>query len=463
MNTVYGTLRLIFLLSKYRVLDNFIKANYNTLAVFFYNIITFIFYPLNVFFKKDFSGQILVELCNKLGPVYIKFGQTLSTRPDLIGEEICQSLQTLQDKLPPFPFQTVKNIIEREINQDIDKVFSMFEQQAFAAASVAQVHKAKLLSGQDVAVKVLRPEIHQTYKRDLKVLALLANILSGLFPKLKKLKIKEVIAIFDATMKLELNLRMEAANCSELRDNLTKDDDVYLPQIYWDLTTEKVLTTEWVEGTSIYEAKKLQQLGFDTALLSKKMAISFFNQTYRDGFFHGDLHPGNILITQEGKIGFIDFGIMGRLSDKDRFSVAQILHGFLTRNYMQVAKIHMQAGYIPQDTDLALFAQHCRAICDPIVGKALKDVSISKILSQMFSVIQEFGLEIQPQLISLQKSMVIIEGIGKILNPEINMWELAYPWMEKWATKNISLEAQLLRKFKQIISHKLFDIKYSAR
>jgi ubiquinone biosynthesis protein len=456
MNQLLEVFRLFYLLSKYRALDDIVKSNCNFFIVALYNCLTMLFYPANLFYqKKPITGECFLELCKKLGPIYIKFGQTLSTRPDLIGADLCDSLQKLQDKLEPFSFETVKMIIQKELGKNLEEVFAEFETEAIAAASVAQVHKAKLLSGQIVAVKILRPGIQKKYQQDLKTLSFLARIFLVIFPKLKKLKIKEIIQIFDDSMKLELNLRIEAANCSEITDNFSKDSDIYLPQIHWNITTENILVIEWIDGISIYNTEKLKSLGFDVKLLSQQVALMFFKQTYQDGFFHADLHPGNIFVTLDGKIALVDFGIMGRLSDKDRFAVARILHAFLTKNYMQVAQIHLQAGYIPQDTNLAVFAQHCRAICEPIIGLALKDVSINKILGQLFKVINDFGLEIQPQLILLQKSMVLIEGIGKTLNPDINMWKLAYPWMEQWAIKNISFEAKLIHKFKEFITNKL--------
>jgi ubiquinone biosynthesis protein len=462
MSIFYDTLRLLQVASKYRVLDDIVKANCSILNYVLYNLCIIIFYPLNIFRNKcALNDEAIIQVCKSLGPIYIKFAQTISTRPDIFGEKTCALLQSLQDKLDPFDFAIVAEIIQKELNRRLEEVFVSFEQKSFAAASVAQVHKAKLHCGQNVAVKILRPKIKERYSRDLKTLRFIAGIFSFFAPSLQKFKIQEILSIFNNSMLLELNLKIEAAHCSEMQNNSTKDTNIFIPNIYWSFTTENILVSQWIDGISIYDTCKISALGFDAASLSRQVAIMFFNQTYRDGFFHADLHPGNIFLTYDGRIALVDFGIMGRLSDIDRLTVAQILHAFLNRDYMRVARICIAAKYIPKNTDLSLFSVHCRAICEPIVGLALKDVSIQKILGQLFVVIEEFGLEIQPQLIMLQKSMVIIEGIGKILDPDINMWHLASPWMEKWATKNISIEAKLCKlfaKLKESSFYRQFDI-----
>lgn len=447
MKTFWGFLRLVHIMSKYRIFDDFVKAKSSLITRFFYRILVIIFCPLK------YPGK-LIDALKELGPIYIKFGQTLSTRPDIISQKACEDLKELQDRLDPFPFEELKKIFYQETSKTLEEVFSSFQQESVAAASVAQAHKAVLYCGTVVAVKVLRPGIKAKCTQDLKILNFLVRIISRLYPKTNNFKLLEVLKIFEDSMKMELNLRMEGANSSELKDNLSHDARIYIPPVYWDLTTEKVLVTKWVDGISIYDALSIRGAGLDPVEISKRVAIMFFEQTYRDGFFHADMHPGNIFVTPDGQIALVDFGIMGRLATRDRISVAQILQGFLRRDYMQVAKVHLKAGYIPKDTDLALFAAYCRSICEPIVGLALKDVAISKILGQLFQVIQEFGLDIQPQLILLQKSMILIEGVGKILNPDINMWELAYPWMEKWTIKNLGFESRIVNfisKIKQSI------------
>jgi ubiquinone biosynthesis protein len=450
MSKIIHFLRIIYLLSKYRLFHNLISRDKFPFLHFCYNFISCLFWPANLWNNKPIDKEQIATLFIKLGPIYIKFGQTLATRSDIIGQDMALNLQQLQDKLPPFCSATACNIVERELDANLNTIFSHFERASTSSASVAQVHKATLLSGQQVAVKILRPNIDKTYAKDIALLSFLAKIVTRMLPKTKKLKLPEVVKVFETSMQMELNLKLEAANCSELAANIVNDEYI-VPQIYWHLTTRKVLVTQWIDGISLHNSNELSV--FDTKLLSQKLAHMFFNQTYRDGFFHADLHHGNVFITKQGQIALIDFGIMGRLSDKDRLAVAQILYHFLKRDYFKVAKAHLAAGYIPAHTDLNMFAQYCRSVCEPIVGLALKDVSISKILAQLFEVIETFGLEIQPQLILLQKSMILIEGIGKSLNQDINMWELAYPWMQDWAVKNISIEARLIKGISQFISN----------
>ncbi|OZG31544.1 2-polyprenylphenol 6-hydroxylase [Rickettsia endosymbiont of Culicoides newsteadi] len=415
-------------------------------------MITIIVYPIGLFkLPKDDFGMRLTDCFKKLGPVYIKFGQTLSTRPDLIGVKITNYLQSLQDKLPPFSSDIARQIIEESFGQSADELFSAFEDIPVAAASISQVHKARLKSGELVAVKILRPEIHHTYNKDIKLLYILARLVARISTKLKRLRLVAVMDVFNATMKFELDLRLEAAAASELFDNFQNDVDIYIPKIYWQLTHEYIITTEWVDGTSIYARDKLIEQGLDPAEIAQKFAIMFFNQVYRDGFFHADLHPGNILVRSDGSIVLLDFGIMGRLPDKDRMAIAESLFGFLSKNYKLVALVHLRVGYIDKNTDLDLFAQACRAVSEPIIGYAVKNISIGKLLAQLFKITEDFGMEVQPQLLLLQKTIVVVEGVGQQLDPEINMWQLIEPWIKKWAAKNLSPEAKVIRLLKYLL------------
>ncbi|HJD57575.1 2-polyprenylphenol 6-hydroxylase [Candidatus Tisiphia endosymbiont of Ptychoptera albimana] len=415
-------------------------------------MITIIVYPIGLFkLPKDDFGMRLTDCFKKLGPVYIKFGQTLSTRPDLIGVKITNYLQSLQDKLPPFSSDIARQIIEESFGQSADELFSAFEDIPVAAASISQVHKARLKSGELVAVKILRPEIHHTYNKDIKLLYILARLVARISTKLKRLRLVAVMDVFNATMKFELDLRLEAAAASELFDNFQNDVDIYIPKIYWQLTHEYIITTEWVDGTSIYARDKMIEQGLNPAEIAQKFAIMFFNQVYRDGFFHADLHPGNILVRSDGSIVLLDFGIMGRLPDKDRMAIAESLFGFLSKNYKLVALVHLRVGYIDKNTDLDLFAQACRAVSEPIIGYAVKNISIGKLLAQLFKITEDFGMEVQPQLLLLQKTIVVVEGVGQQLDPEINMWQLIEPWIKKWAAKNLSPEAKVIRLLKHLV------------
>lgn len=413
-----------------------------------------LFYIKGVFVKpKSSFGERVTDFFYELGPIYIKFGQTLSTRPDLVGSEVAESLKYLQDKLPAFDIKIVHKKIEERFGNKISELFAEFDDNPVAAASIAQVHKAKLKSGEIVAVKILRPEIAEKYEKDMQFLEFCANIASKTLKKAKRLKPNEVIAVFRQSMKFELDLRSEAAAASRIYDNFIDDDSLLIPKIYWQFTTNDIITLEWVDGVSIYDKDRIVESGLDPKNIAAKIAIIFFNQAYRDGFFHADLHPGNIIVCPDGRVALVDFGIVGSLSESDRLAIAEILYAFLKKDYQLVAEVHRNIGYIPKDTDLDQFAMSCRAIAEPIIGLAIKDISIGNLLAQLFKVTEEFGMETQPQLLLLQKTMVVVEGIGRSLDPEINMWQLAEPWIKKWAAKNLSPEAKILRVIKKIFSN----------
>lgn len=378
----------------------------------------------------------------------------------------------LQDKLPPFDSKVARGIVaslrediyvDEAISASKQKIatqyttahndvlpFLHFDDTPIAAASISQVHKAQLTTGEYVAVKILRPNMHKKYNRDIMLLYSLAKI-SSKFSKVKRLKPLKVVDKFHETMKFELDLRLEAAAASELADNMREDHNVIIPKIYWDLTSENILTTQWLDGTSIYDTPLLQEMGLELAKIAQYFAIMFFNQAYRDGFFHADLHPGNILVDKQGKLILLDFGIMGRLKEKDRLAVAESLFGFLNRDYKLVAKVHLRAGYVPTNTDLDLFAQSCRAVTEPVVGAPTKNISVGKLLAHLFKITEDFGMEVQPDLLLLQKTLIMVEGIGRQLDENVNMWQLAEPWIKKWAIKNLSPEAKLLRLIKHYL------------
>lgn len=427
----------------------------------FIYLISFIFAPFVTLYyflnpKKEIN---LGDGLKKLGPIFIKFGQGLSSRPDIIGEDIANTLGHLQDKLEPFATSIARQIIEQEHNQKLEDIFENFSEKAVAAASVAQVHKATLKNGKKVAVKILRPNISKIYKQDIQLLYSIARICNSLFLNAKKVKLKEAVAIFEKTMKFELDLKNEAAACSEMYDNAIKDDDVIIPEVYWEYSTSKVLVLEWLEGFSIYDDAKIEKYGIVKEELTKKLAIIFLNQAFRDGYFHADLHPGNIFVQKNGKIALVDFGIVGRLSDRDRFSMAEVLHSFINRDYKRVAEIHVEIGFVPKDTNIMDFALACRAAAEPIIGKPINKVSIGHLLESLFRIVSDFGMETQPQLILLQKTIILVEGIGQMLDPNVNIWKLSEPWMKKWATKNISLDAKIYRLVKKVIKEIVQNIK----
>ncbi len=446
-------IHLLYIVSKYRVLTDSghfeLPFSLKVLGRFF----SIILYPIGLFTKSNLNfGQRSAGLFQSLGPIYIKFGQTLSTRPDLIGTEVADSLKYLQDKLPPFSYRIVKARIEERFGQKLSDLFDSFDDTPVAAASIAQVHKAKLKSGEIVAVKILRPNIAQKYEEDIAFLEYGAEVITRFLKKAKRLRPKEVMSVFRQSMNLELNLRSEAAAASRILDNFANDSSLHIPRIYWNLTHDDIITLEWIDGVSIYDRKAIKKLGFDPKDIAAKIAVIFFNQAYRDGFFHADLHPGNILVCPNGKVALVDFGIIGILAEDDRLAIAEILYAFLKRDYKLVAEVHHRVGYIPKDTNLEYFAQSCRAVAEPIIGIAIKNISIGNLLAQLFKVTEEYGMETQPQLLLLQKTMVVVEGIGQSLDEDINMWLLAEPWIKKWAAKNLSPEAKLLRMIKKILN-----------
>lgn len=461
INNFLCLFRLLFLASKYQLLTRPGRIYVPLLLRIFGYFITIFLCPIALFRKTTLPiGSRFAEFLKSLGPIYIKFGQTLSTRPDLIGEDVADSLKYLQDRIAPFDFKHVRKRIEESMERKLKDIFAEFNEEPVAAASIAQVHKARLHSGEEVAVKVLRPGIHNKYSDDIKFLEFMAWLTSLFMRTAKRLKPLEIVQVFKHTMHFELDLKSEAAAASTLRDNFQGDKMLYIPRIYWQYTDADILTLEWIDGVSIYDSKKLQDLGHDPDQLAAKIATIFFNMAYRDGFFHADLHPGNILVNKVGNIVLLDFGIMGILPKKDRLTVAEILYALLKRNYYKVAELHHKSGYVPASTDLDQFSQSLRAIAEPIIGLAIKDISIGSLLANLFKVTEKYGMETQPQLIMLQKTIVVVEGIGQSLDPEINMWALAEPWIRKWAVKNLTPEAKILRFLNKVIND-LIDEKVS--
>ncbi len=393
----------------------------------------------------------IAKTIENLGPIFIKFGQTISTRPDLIGNEFAHSLSNLRDKLDPFPSKIAIEIVEKEFGKKIDEIFSYFSKESVAAASIAQVHKAELKDGSKVAVKILRPEIKKLYKRDISLLYMFAKIGNIIFKQNKRLKLFEIVKLFEKSMRFELNLKNEAAACSELYDNFEFDNNIVIPKVYWDYCTTQIFVMGWIDGISIYDSSLLETYNLDKKDIVKKLATCFLNQAYRDGYFHADLHPGNIFVQKDGRIALVDFGIVGRLEERDRIAIAEILHGFINRDYKKVAEVHIFAGYVEQDTNLMEFALACRMIAEPIVGKPANQISIGKLLENLFEITTEYGMEIQPRLLLLQKTMAVLEGISQTLDPKVNMWDLVRPWIQNWATKNITLDAKLFRLLKLFI------------
>jgi ubiquinone biosynthesis protein len=395
-------------------------------------------------------GQRLAAALDELGPGFIKLGQMLSTRADLFGEEIAADLARLQDRLPAFPGAAARAAIEREFGQPLGSFFQSFDETAIAAASIAQVHFAHTTDGQDVAVKVLRPGVANAFARDLDLFLWLASLIERVYPPARRLKPVEIVRTLAEVVTFEMDLRFEAAAASELAENFAGDLSFHVPRIDWSRTGRGVLTLERIEGVRIDDRAGLIAAGHRLEDVLAKAAGAFFNQVFRDGFFHADLHPGNMFVDASGAIVVIDFGIMGRIDRATRWYLADLLIGFLVGDYRRVAEIHFAAGYVPPTRSIDAFAQACRAIGEPILGRPLQEISVARLLAQLFQVTEQFDMETQPQLLLLQKTMVLIEGVGRRLDPEINVWALSQPLIENWMRDNRGIEAQLRQRFETI-------------
>jgi len=387
-------------------------------------------------------GERLATALQALGPSFIKLGQALSTRADLVGEDIATDLSALQDRLPPFPSEEARATIAAELNAPVEGLFESFEDAPVAAASIAQVHLATTSEGRLVAVKVLRPGIKAAFTRDLDLFLWIADLVERTQPFLRRLKPTAVVNTFAETVWLEMDLRSEAAAASELRHNLEGDPDFRVPEVDWRRTSRQVMTSERVSGIPIDERERLIAAGHEPRAILEKAANAFFKQVFRDGFFHADLHPGNLFVAEDGAIVAVDFGIMGRLDRKTRFYLADMLLGFLTGDYRRVAEVHFDAGYVPRGQSLEAFAQACRSIGEPILERPLHEISLARLLAQLFEVTERFEMETQPQLLLLQKTMLVAEGVGRRLDPTVNMWTLARPLIEEWMRENRGLEAR---------------------
>jgi ubiquinone biosynthesis protein len=388
-------------------------------------------------------GQRLALALQALGPSFIKLGQVLSIRADLVGETTAEDLAGLRDRLPPFPGLAAQALIEAELGRPLDALYRSFDLQAVAAASIAQVHFAVTTDGRDVAVKVLRPGIEQAFLRDVELLRWLAELAVRWQPRWRRLKPVEAVETLARSVAAEMDLRLEAAAAAELADHFKDDPGFGVPAIDWERTSHRVMTQQRVTGAPIDRREAILAFGLNPADLLKKAADAFFRQVFRDGFFHADLHPGNMFVTPQGQLIAVDFGIMGRINRQTRLYLADMLIGFLNRDYDLVAKVHFDAGFVPRHQDRELFKQACRAIGEPLHGRPLREISIGRLLAQLFAVTEKFDMETQPQLLLLQKSMLTAEGMGRNLNPDVNMWELSRPLIEDWMRQNRGPEAKI--------------------
>ena len=399
----------------------------------FFNILS-----INFSFKKNDIQNLSDEekLCKSIegmGTTFIKLGQFLATRPDIISDELSKQLEKLQDKVPAFPTNEAKKILQDELGDSYKFILNLSD--PVAAASIAQVHKAQFNDNgtiKDIAIKILRPEIRKKFNEEIDALLLLAYIIENIVTKTKRLKLMEVVFLLKEITNHEMDLRFEAAAANEFFENTVNDVGFKIPKIYWNFTSEKVLTLDWIEGISIREKELLENKGINIKKIASDIIQHFLRHAVRDGFFHADMHQGNILINSAGQIVTIDFGIMGRLDKLNRKFLEEILYGFIMRDYKKVADVHIIAGLVPKNVNVDELAQALRSIGEPIFGQSVKDISGGKLLKQLFDITEKFNMQTQPQLLLLQKTMVVVEGVARKLNPETNIWETSKPVLEKW-------------------------------
>jgi ubiquinone biosynthesis protein len=400
----------------------------------FFSLLSISFFSNKEDNKFSTDEEKLCKSIESMGTTFIKLGQFLATRPDIIGEELSKQLEKLQDKLPPFSTSNAKEIIKKNLGNNLySSIINLSE--PIAAASVAQVHKAQIDDDgtiKDVAIKILRPNIKKTFNEEIDALMLLAYFIESTIKKTKRLKLVEVAFLLKEITNHEMDLRFEAAAANEYSENTKNDLGFYVPKIYWNYTSEEVLTLDWVEGTSIREKEILENKKINIKNIASDIIQHFLRHAVRDGFFHADMHQGNLFIDNSGRIVPIDFGIMGRINKLDRKYLAEILYGFIQRDYKKVAEVHILAGLVPQNVQIGELAQALRSIGEPIFGQTVKDISGGKLLKQLFDVTAKFNMQTQPQLLLLQKTMVVVEGVARTLNPETNIWETSKPVLEKW-------------------------------
>ena len=398
------------------------------------------------YWRRDLSkprGQRLREALEELGPVFVKFGQMLSSRPDLLPDDIARELTLLQDQVRPFPGNEAVKLIESTLEQPVSELFEYFETEPIASASVAQVHNAGLPGGEEVVVKVLRPGIADVIDRDLALLYTLAGLAEKYWSEGKRLKPVEIVGEYDKTIHDELDLVREAANASQLRHNFKGSNLLYVPKIYWDHTRASVMVMERIHGVSIRELDHLREIGVDMRKLAHAGVEIFFTQAFRDGFFHADMHPGNIFVSEDGQYRAVDFGIMGTLSDADKRYLAENFLAFFNRDYRAVADAHLRAGWVPSDTRAEEFEGAIRAVCEPIFAKPISEISFGRLVMRLFQTARRFNMPVQPQLVLLQKTLLNIEGLGRKLYPELDLWDTAKPFLERWMSEQVGPRAAI--------------------
>lgn len=409
--------------------------------------------PFNWFRSNDLTQAERLRLCiEELGPIFIKFGQMLSTRQDLLPDEIVAELEKLLDRVPPFPLQQARDILQQQLGMTIDEAFSNFDDNVLASASIAQVYSAQLTSGEDVVVKIVRPNIEARIRQDVDVLLLIAGMADRYWSEAKRIKPTQVVHEFEKTIINELDLIREAANANELRRHFEGSPDLYVPQVYWDYCKPKVLVIERIQGIPVSNIEQLKAHNVNLEVLSRKGVEVFFTQVYRNNYFHADMHPGNIFVSPDNpddpQYIAVDFGIMGSLSTADQRYLAENFVAFFNRDYRRVAELHVDSGWVDKDTRIDEFEAAIRAVCEPLFQRPLAEISFGHLLLRLFQTARSFNMEIQPQLLLLQKTLLHIEGLGRRLYPQLDLWDTAKPFLERWLSEQLGVRA-LVKGFKK--------------
>jgi ubiquinone biosynthesis protein len=398
--------------------------------------------------EKPTTGAARARLATALtmlGPTYVKLGQFLATRPDVVGVALARDLETLQDRMAPFPLAQAERVVTAALDKPLNEAFKSFGPPV-AAASIAQVHRATIATPDGeraVAVKVLRPYIERRFKVDLEAFAFAARNAEKLSPEAQRLRLVEVVETLRRSVAIEMDLRLEAAALSEMAENTKNDPDFRVPAVDWDRTARDVLALDWIEGTPLSDRAMLTAKGFDLPQLARAVIQTFLRHALRDGFFHADMHPGNLFVDESGNLIAVDFGIMGRLGPKERRFLAEILYGFITRNYQRTAEVHFEAGYVPRHHSVEGFAQAIRAIGEPIHNRTAEDISMAKLLMLLFEVTGLFDMRTRPELLLLQKTMVVVEGVARSLDPKLDMWTTAEPVVREWIERHLGPAGRL--------------------
>ena len=424
-------LKIIFVVLRFG-LDEFLLAHSRT---------RWLLVPINLLlFARDISAPRAVRLrhaLESLGPIFVKFGQMLSTRRDLIPVDIADELAKLQDQVPPFPSTQAVVLLEAAYNKKLNEVFFSFEENPIASASVAQVHFAVLPNGREVAIKILRPGIARVIAHDIALLDICASLIERWWEDGRRLKPRKVVEEFEKHLHNELDLMREASSASQLKRNFANSKLLLVPEIYWDWCTDEVMVMERMNGLPVNHVDALRAAGIDLPTLAANGVEIFYTQVFRDGFFHADMHPGNVQVAADGRYIALDFGIMGTLTDSDKHYLAQNFIAFFRRDYKRVAEVHIESGWAPAATRVDELEAAIRAVCEPIFDRPLREVSFGRVLLRLFQTSRQFGIEVQPQLVLLQKTLLNIEGLGLQLDPELDLWKTAKPWLERWMSEQI--------------------------